>query len=163
MPYKKVGITTLVNYTWWELDPVTDRHVACAEIREYVTYTVVWEDPAAWCREMGEIAMMKKKSQEAAKGKTKWVPSGDPFFKPFPTIEQHLGDAIYEDGSPRECSKLTVQVGIGTVAIQLTDPDNRSTAFTNGESVMDAMTLLEEALVNNRNPWRAWPKHFGKK
>ena len=163
MPYKIVRRTAVVDYTWWELDPLTGKHVACAGPREVTTCVKVWDDPYAWCGEMGEIEMMKKRTQVASSKKAKWEPSGDPHFKAFPNIEQHLSDMAYEDGSPREPSKLTVQLNIGGVALQLTDPDNRSTAFTNAELLSEAMALLEEALASGRNPWRPWPKHFGKK
>lgn len=163
MPYVKIRHSKMRPETWWELDPETGQHVACSGIREYVWYTKVWEDAYAWCTEYRELSEMKKRAQETQKKKGKWEPTGDGFFKDLPSLEQHLGDCWYDDGTPREVSKLTIQLTGGGASLQLTDPDNRCTAFTNAEDVVAALHLLEEALASDRNPWRPWPKHFGKK
>lgn len=107
---------------------------------------------------------MKRKAQQEQRKKGDWKPSGEPWLKGLPTIDRYMTDSWYDDGKARDVSKLTVTITGAGVGIVLTDPDERSSAFTNGATVQDALDLLEAALSDpKRDPWRPWPKSFGKR
>jgi len=107
---------------------------------------------------------MKRRAQQEQKKRGEWKPSGEPLLKGCPAIDRYMSDAWYDDGKARDVSKLTITLTGNGVGIVLTDPDERSSAFTQGETVQDCLDLLEAALGDaKRDPWRPWPKSFGKK
>jgi len=118
------------------------------------------KDPYAQFKELQE---MKRRAKEVQKTKGKYVPHQDPFLAKYPEIQRVLWDCWYDDGGPRELGKLTISLVPSGVAIALTDPGERASAFTTAESLPEALELLEAALGGKADPWRPWPKGFGKK
>jgi len=103
----------------------------------------------------------RAKSDQAKKGE--YVQHGEEFFKKYPHICQVLWDCWYEDGQARELGKLSIGLVPEGVNIALTDPGERCSAFTTAATLKDALKLLEDALSGPGEPWRPWPKSFGKK
>lgn len=129
----------------------------------YLPQVKTWTDDDPIWKPFREFSEMKKKAQVDQKAKGKYQPHPEPLLKGRPTIGMFMYDCWYDDGSPRELSKLSIGLVPSGVQISLTDPDNRSTAFTTSSSVSEALDELEKALTSNVDPWRPWPKSFGKK
>jgi hypothetical protein len=84
-------------------------------------------------------------------------------LKVYPNITKYMWDCWYDDGSPRELGKLAFGLVPSGVSVSLTDPGERASAFTTAETLVEALNLLEAALSGPGDPWRPWPKSFGKK
>jgi hypothetical protein len=135
--------------------------------------TVEWVPPARkgprqWIEDdtykhYREYSEMKRRKQEDQKRKGKYESSKEPTISKFPTIDTYMGDLWYDDGKAREPSKLTITLNASGVTIVLTDPDERCSAYTTGETLHEALGLLEDALASGKDPWRPWPKSFGNK
>lgn len=110
-----------------------------------------------------ELAEMKRRAKEVQKTKGKYSPHQEPLLQRCPEIGRILWDCWYDDGAPRELGKLSINLTSSGVAIQLTDPGERATAFTNAETLAEALDLLEQSLAGKSDPWRPWPKGFGRK
>lgn len=106
---------------------------------------------------------MKKRTAANQKTKGKYVQHGEPLMKDFPEICKYMWDCYYDDGTPRELSRLSVSLTPSGVQISLTDPSERCTAFTDGGTFHEALEALEASLATGKDPWRPWPKNFGKK
>lgn len=121
------------------------------------------EEVKSYWEPFKELSDMKKRSAATQKEKGKYSPHSEPYLKAFPEVLRVMWDCWYDDGTPRELGKLSVSLTGSGVAIQLTDPGERATAFTNAETLGEALSLLEDALKGRGDPWRPWPKGFGRK
>lgn len=74
----------------------------------------------------------------------------------FPTLLSYLQDDKYEDGSPRERSKLSVFIEAGHVKMALNDPAERRSCYITSDSLQDALTTLEDGLKVDGVDWRPW-------
>jgi len=101
---------------------------------------------------------MKRAQAEMQKSKGKWTPSTDRFLKDRPTIDQHLTDAWWDDGKPREVCSLTIRMGHSAAMVSLNDSDNEQSITTNAESVEEALDRLEAYLSTGTPSWRPWGK-----
>lgn len=109
------------------------------------------------------VSEMKRKEASKQKSKGKFTSQGEPIISKYPHIEAYMGDCWYDDGKAREVGSLKVTLTGSGVALSLTDPDERATAFTEGKTIEDALARLEDALATGKDPWRSWPKSFGKR
>jgi hypothetical protein len=112
---------------------------------------------------LNEVSDMKRKEATKQKARGKFTSQGEPLIHKYPHIDMYMGDCWYEDGKPRELSRLSIQLTGSGVSISLTDPDERVTAFTDGPTIEEALEALETALATGKDPWRPWPKAFGRK
>lgn len=78
-----------------------------------------------------------------------------------PAIWEYLTQARWEDGKPRELSKVTAQVEDGVVKVALVDTALERSLWRSGETLEDALRALEKALAEDKADWRRWWK--GKK
>lgn len=101
---------------------------------------------------------MKREQAQTQRSKGKWTPSPDPFLHGRPAIDQHLTDAWWDDGKPREVCSLTVRVGSGTAMVSLNDSDNEQSITTNAGDVNEALDRLEAYLTTGTPSWRSWGK-----
>lgn len=85
------------------------------------------------------------------------------FMKDYPSIAAYLSDPVWDDGTPRELSTLSISVDDGQIRLALNDKDGRQSAYTNALSVKDAFKALEQALAKDLITWRAWDRKKGKK
>jgi hypothetical protein len=106
---------------------------------------------------------MKRRAKSEQRQKGVYTQHQEDFFKKFPEITQVLWDCWYEDGQARELGKLTIGLVPDGVNLAITDPGERMSAFCTAGTLKDALKLLEDALAGNGDPWRPWPKSFGKK
>lgn len=74
----------------------------------------------------------------------------------YPLICQYLTTTRWEDGSDREPSALAISLREEGIQLALNDKALRQSAYTTAGSVEEAMGLMEGALTNGRDIWRAW-------
>jgi len=106
---------------------------------------------------------MKRIQLNNQKSRGKWVPSKEPILKDRPTINQLMTDNFYEDGALRKLATMKVRVGDESVSLTISDEDMEASVTTTADTFDDCLTLLEEALANDRIRWRPWPEEFRKK
>jgi len=91
----------------------------------------------------------------------KWVPSGEPFLKDFPTIHQYCTDCWGKKDNkvtPRTPCTLSFSFFSGSVMLSMNDKDKSRSTNTNAATVHEALGLLEEHLAAGSAPWRYWKK-----
>ncbi len=110
-----------------------------------------------------EVTEMKKRARSDQRAKGEYAQHTEEFFKRYPEICRVLWDCWFEDGSARELGKLSIGLVPDGVNLALTDPSERVSAFCTAQTLKDAMRLLEDAIAGPGDPWRPWPKSFGKK
>ena len=137
--------------------------VTTLEVRTNLRRKKVWQDDNLYYETLNGVSEMKKKAAKEQSAKGKYQQHPEPMFKVYPNITKYMWDCWYDDGSPRELGKLGVQLIPSGVSINLTDPGERASAFTTAESLVEAPNLLEATLAGPGDPWRPWPKSFGKK
>jgi hypothetical protein len=101
------------------------------------------------------FAMKRRTTTGGARDATSCPDPG--FAGNYPTVAEYLIVEEYDDGKPRERSKLTVAMGSGAVGLTLTDPDSESSCQVTGETLEEALLLLEDALQSGKIRWRRWP------
>jgi hypothetical protein len=77
------------------------------------------------------------------------------FAEAHPNLAAFLRDTVYEDGSGRRTSTLTVFVEAGRVKLCLSDRDLNRTAWGTGDTLEDALAGLELALESGSADWRS--------
>jgi len=112
---------------------------------------------------LNEVSEMKRRASKDQAVKGKYLQHSEPMLKAYPAVVKFLWDCWYDDGQGRELSKLTISLVPSGVSIALSDPGERASAFTTAESLVEALGLLEAAIAGTGDPWRPWPKSFGKK
>lgn len=91
----------------------------------------------------------------------KWVSSGEPFLKAYPTIDQWCTDCFEKaDGKikPRTPCTLSLTFFSGAVNLTINDKDKDRSCHTTAQTVEDAMRLLDDHLATGSTPWRYWKK-----
>jgi hypothetical protein len=76
----------------------------------------------------------------------------------YPTLTGYLLDGWWDDGKARECSSLSVKMDSSSVSISLCDHALQCSAYTTAGSFLEAMSLLEAALLNESVQWRPWKR-----
>jgi len=80
----------------------------------------------------------------------------------LPLLSEHMGTTVYDDGSARETSTVSLFVEDGCMRAALNDRDNRRSLYISAEGVEACLKGLEAMLADERAQWRAW-KVGGKK
>jgi len=101
---------------------------------------------------------VKRPSQVAAPKKGEWVCPDPEWKKDYPVLSQGMCDGFWDDGKPREVWSLTVRFEPGAVHLCLNDKGASMGLYTTGESVVDALALLESCLAEGTASWRRWRK-----
>lgn len=81
----------------------------------------------------------------------------------WPNLCEYLLTDLYDDGSSRERSSLTIKVQEGRILAMVNDPTVTRTLYRVGDSLPEALNALEEALAKDRPDWRVWKDSFGGK
>lgn len=101
---------------------------------------------------------MKRASATPAVKKGDWACPDPAFLKNYPTLAQGMSDTWWEDGKPRELWTLTVRFDTNSVNLCVNDRGANMGLYTTGESLDDALALLEECLSQGTASWRRWRK-----
>lgn len=96
------------------------------------------------------------KSQDAA---AKAMGQADEAFaKRYPIITTYLVDTQWDDGSAREASALAFTVKDGCWQVALNDKALKRSFYTVAPTMTEALKLLEKALSEGLDAWRAWKR-----
>lgn len=111
------------------------------------------------CPEWGGLKMKRKViSQGIAKGGQKSLVSQDTkAFGKFPAVMSHIGDVVYDDGSPRKPGTVTVRTLGTSWQLIAKDPDAGAQLVALGQTVDEAMILLDRLLGAEDAPWELDP------
>jgi hypothetical protein len=76
------------------------------------------------------------------------------FAKDYPTLALGMCDGVWDDGKPREVWVLTVRMKDHGVLLTVTDKNYNECLYTEGEDLLSALALVEEALSQGVASWR---------
>jgi hypothetical protein len=76
----------------------------------------------------------------------------------FPLLSEHLAHDLFEDGTSRRLSSVSVKAQDGLVLVSLSDVELSRGLYRVGPNVMAALEALEKALADPRADWRPWKK-----
>lgn len=98
---------------------------------------------------------MKRPTVKAAiPGDRSWS-CPDPWFsKDYPLLAAGLCDPFWDDGKARVVWTLKFTYGAGSCSVVLNDPGAKLVLFTTGVSLVEALGLIEEALLADTAGWR---------
>jgi len=82
--------------------------------------------------------------------------SSCPILSKVPTVWEYLADGTWDDGKPREVSRMSIEARGGAVQVALHDPALRQSLYTDADTVEEALALMEGALQAGTAPWRPW-------
>lgn len=101
--------------------------------------------------------MMKRRHSAQATGKSPegTFPDKD-VAKKFPRLAEYLAATLYDDGTRRETSTLSIFVEDGRLKVALNDRDEESSAYVTGDTLAGLLGALEEGLGDDSLDWRAW-------
>jgi len=99
---------------------------------------------------------MKRPSESKKPAKGKYLCADTEFAMRYPAIAAHLCDGWWDDGKPRECGSMTVRMGPDTVNLALTEPSAKASCYTTAGSLIEALELLNKALVEEAAVFRPW-------
>ncbi len=102
----------------------------------------------------GSQWMKRPKAVTASKGK--WTCGDLSFATKYPSLAAMLCDCWWDDGSPRQCSSLSVRMDATSCFVSLSDHAHQQSAFTQAASLEEALLLLEEAVTNSTIQFRPW-------
>jgi hypothetical protein len=102
---------------------------------------------------------MKRPIKPSPAGDHSWTCGDKAFLKEFPTISEYMCDSLWEDGKPRECCDLKVQMHAEGCNIGLSDKNLKQSVYTSAEGLWEALGLMEEALAAGRGVWRRWKEY----
>lgn len=74
--------------------------------------------------------------------------------KQHPCLAEHLADHVFDDGTVRITSTLTVFVEDGKVKLCLRDREEDATAWVSGTSLAAALKAMEQLLRDGSIDWR---------
>jgi hypothetical protein len=70
-------------------------------------------------------------------------------------VHEYLTVNQYDDGTPRTTSSLNISVFDQRWRVFLNDRENSQSACLSGDSLVEAFTALDLAILDNKMPWRA--------
>lgn len=73
-----------------------------------------------------------------------------------PLLWEHLSSGIYDDGSSRETSTLSVFVDGGTLKAALNDRQERRSLYVTAHGLRELLDALEVKLEGSDGDWRMW-------
>lgn len=104
------------------------------------------------------MTRMKREAQEIQKKQGKFIPLAEPLLKQCPRLNEYLGDAFWDDGTPREVCSLSVRWDGGNVTVSLVDKDNERSMTTTSASFQEALETMEAHIQRSGPAWRNWGK-----
>jgi hypothetical protein len=99
--------------------------------------------------------MKKPSEKQAATAVSTGCPDAQ-WASKYPHICEYLSSAVWEDGSAREPSALSVSIRDGMIALALNDKELKQSMYTQAGSVAEALKLMEGALAGGIEAWRPW-------
>lgn len=100
--------------------------------------------------------VQKPQTQAGAVGADK--PLTGAFLSDFPTVWCYLTDSKWDDGSRRERATILIVADGGVMKLWMGDNANNRSTWVTGESLEQALTILEEQLSTSSAPWRPMEK-----
>jgi hypothetical protein len=98
----------------------------------------------------------RKGPKPGAKGQVSYPDAS--FQKDYPTLALGMCDGFWEDGKPREVWTFSVRFKDHGVLITVTDKNYGECLYTEGEDLLCALALVEEALKQGSASWRKFTK-----
>lgn len=100
-----------------------------------------------------------KRREPPKPGKKGEIAYPDPAFaKDYPTLSLGMCDAAWDDGKPRDVWTFSVRMKDRGVLITVTDKNYNECLYTEGEDLLSALALVEEALSQGTASWRKFTK-----
>lgn len=124
----------------------------------HIGYHAVRQGYVPW-----ESIIMKRPDSAGHAASTESTPCQCSTLAKFTSVCEYLTTAKWDDGSPREPSKLSVSVQDGCVLIALNDVDLKQSCYTSSTSLQDGLKLLDKALKDSSVTWRPWKAGTRKK
>lgn len=87
----------------------------------------------------------------------------DDWVKRFPTVCAYMADVVYDDGTVRKPSVVTIREQDSLVLVSLTDHDLERGLYRTGQTVWEAFKALEKAANQPGADWRPWKQQKGGK
>jgi hypothetical protein len=101
---------------------------------------------------------MKREAAVAKIPKGEWHCPDPLILKNYPSLAQGLSDTFWEDGKPRIPWTLTIRFDPETVNLCVNDKEGSKGAYTTGETLSEALQLVEQAIVQGTLSWRKWKR-----
>lgn len=98
--------------------------------------------------------MVKKKSGVPGAGQAVFVDAKTFFDGEYPLLAAHLGDPVYDDGTPRLTSTLLIFAEQGLWKACLSCRDTEEVAFVSASNTRDLFLKLEDGLEADELDWR---------
>lgn len=105
--------------------------------------------------------MQRPSTTAAAASGSEWP--DEKWKKETPILTEFLSAALYDDGTVRELSQLTVKLQDGQVLACLQDKDLRRGLYRVSSTVAGALKAIEKALAESSADWRPWKDDRGGK
>jgi len=80
------------------------------------------------------------------------------FRKDYPTLALGMCDSSWDDGKPREVWTFSVRFKEKGCLITVTDKNYGECLYTEGEDLLSALALVEEALSQGTASWRKFTR-----
>ncbi len=106
---------------------------------------------------------MRRPAQAPEEGARNLPFPDEDWVKRFPLLCSYLADVLYDDGTLREASTLSIKHQDGLVLASLSDVDLERGLYRVGPCVRDALVAIEKALASPAADWRPWKKGGSKK
>lgn len=98
--------------------------------------------------------VVKKKSGVPGAGQAVFVDAKTFLDGEYPLLAAHMGDPIYDDGTPRLTSTLLIFAEQGLWKACLSCRDTEEVAFVSASCVRDLLLKLEDGLEADELDWR---------
>jgi hypothetical protein len=72
----------------------------------------------------------------------------------WPSFLEFLSSSVWEDGTKRELGKVSIRVESGRWRMQLNDPNTGEVAWADGDTPEDVLSLVDDALANDKINWQ---------
>jgi len=106
---------------------------------------------------------MKKPNDVGVEKAGKKIPSDEGFGKKYPTLLEYLSTTKWDDGTPRDASKLSIFIEDGLFKCAVNDTDLKRSLYVSGDTLEGALRAAEKALQSPEADWRVWNKGKGRK
>jgi len=104
------------------------------------------------------MCRMKREAQEVQKKQGKFIPLAEPILKGLPRLNEYLGDAFWDDGSPRDVCSISVRWDGSNCTVSLVDKENERSMTTTSASFQEALEAMEAHISRSGPAWRNWGK-----
>jgi hypothetical protein len=97
---------------------------------------------------------VKLPENEKPRKEGEWSCPDHSFKQDYPTLTQGMCDDLWSNGKPRIVWTFSVRMKEAGVLITVTDKGLNKSLYTEGEDLMSALALVEEALSQGTASWR---------